>query len=155
MGCPHERCAAPRQMPLTRPVNGARLNKLSLAGILTALGAVILLAAELALLRQVRSDSAPVVTVALQPGTTIISKYLPPISWDQRYEITFTNNTGLVAIERGAPGTSCGARELTAILKSKSGTFDLPDFGAQTEFCVTVSGGTPTMVIGTKSFNAP
>jgi hypothetical protein len=131
------------------------VNKLELyaAGILTALSALILLAAEMTLLTRVSAESVPPVVVALHPGTTILSNYLPRISWGQRYEITVTNNTGIFAIARGDPGASCGAREMTVLLRDKSGTFHLPDFGPQTELCAVVTAGTPTMVISAKPFS--
>jgi hypothetical protein len=129
------------------------LNKVFSAGLLTAVSALLLVVAELTLLRQVNSEPVQPVVVGLHAGTIVVSSYLPRIGDDQRYEITFSNNRGTVIIERGDSGTRCqGSRQTISLLTKDSGTFQLHDDGGQTEICAVVSGGSPTMVISAKPF---
>jgi len=120
---------------------------------LVAISALLLVAAEASLLRQLESEPVQPIVVALHPGTNIVSSYLPRIGDDQRYEVAFSNNRGTVTIERGDSGTRCqGARETISLLTKDSGTFHLHDDGGQTEICAVVSRGSPTMVISAKPF---
>lgn len=151
MGSPHESYSQAAHSNLCRRQRS--LNKVFSAGLLTAVSALLLAVAALTLLRQINSEPVQPLLVALHPGTNVVSNYLPRIGDDQRYEISFSNNRGMVKIERGDSGTRCqGSRETISLLTKDSGTFHLHDDGGQTEICAVVSVGSPTMTISAKPF---